>query len=96
MQRLREAREAAGLSLAKVGAKLGLSHVFLYKVELGESPLPMKHWSKLAESLGRGEIFVAQACVDAGAVKVDASSLGDAERRQLAALLASFAERCSS
>lgn len=96
MLRLRKARNDVGLSLAKVAAEVGFSHVFLQEVELGKRALAMKHWAKLAEALGQDPFFVAKACLDAGSVRVDVSMLSEDDRRSLASFLAALAERCST
>lgn len=96
MLRLRKAREEAGLSLTKVAEFVGVSHVFVQKAELGESPLPMKHWARMSKAISIDPFLVAKACLDAGAVRVDVSALPEEDRRRLASLLASFAERCST
>lgn len=48
---IRNARSEAHLSLRALAAALGVSHVFLSKMERGLVPVPEQHINKLAEQL---------------------------------------------
>lgn len=52
-RRLRELRQAAGLSLAQLGERVGLAKAYLWQMETGRRPAPS--WDtvvRLADALG--------------------------------------------
>jgi transcriptional regulator with XRE-family HTH domain len=53
LRRLREAREAAGLTQAQVAAKLGKPQSYVSKVELGERRIDPVELARFAEIYGR-------------------------------------------
>lgn len=79
---LRTARQRAGLSLAQLGARVGLSDAYLHDVEHGRRALVPARWPAFAAALGLTIDAMARAHVDglAGRVEVDAATLTRAQR----------------
>lgn len=82
---IREAREAAGLSLAKVGAVMDLSAPYLHDVEHDRRPLASFRWHSLIAALPAISLRdLAEKSLETGVVRIDARMLTKAQRSALA------------
>lgn len=89
---IRARREAAGLSLRALAARLGVSAPFLHDVEHDRRRLTVDRWADIGAAIGVTTRELAEAAIAAGHVKVDARRLSKAGQRAVADALVEEAD----
>lgn len=94
---IRAARERAGLSLAGLGLRVGLSPQYIHDIEHGRRPLLPMHWRAFIDAFPLDATITTDSIAHAyvaslsGRVTVDAQSLTPEQRRAILELLLSRA-----